>query len=143
LLYRTRALLEAVVVPIHLYELATAAAAKHVGGVNVARANLRLTIVGSSGFVLHDDACVTTHTMSSPKADAKLETQLNAQVPGEPGALAARLVNRVLSNFHVERDHFGNQQNSAPMVRLDPEAYEKYLCAVGIKKAPEQNGPRG
>jgi hypothetical protein len=129
-------LLDAIVVPIHLYGLATAAAATRVNGSAIARTSMRLTIVGTSALVLQDDARVTTKSMYSPKAEAKLETRLEAHLPGEPGTLAARLINRVLSNFHVERDRFEHQGAPAPIVRLDPEGYERYLYSVGVKKAP-------
>jgi hypothetical protein len=130
--YETRELLDAIVVPLHLYELATAAAAKRAGGPAVARANLRLTVIASSSLILDDDARVTTKTSYSPKADTRFQTQLQAQVPGAPGATAARLINRLLSEFHVERDRFADRGDAPAIVRLDPSAYQKYVDSLRL-----------
>ncbi len=135
LLYETRELLDAIVVPVHLYELATTAATMALKGGQVTRISLRLTIAGSSTLLLQDDAHVTTKTMHSPKAGASLQARLEAQLPAEPGAIAARLINRVLSNFQVEVDRFVDPRGTPPIVRLDPDAYDKYLYSVGVKKA--------
>jgi serine/threonine-protein kinase RIO1 len=133
--YETRELLDSVVVPIHLYGLAMAAAAKRMGTMAVARAHFRLTAVGSSDFTLLDDAKVTTKAIYSPKAEAKLATDLEAAIPGPPGAIAARLINRILSNFHVERHRLGDQGSNAPLVRLDEAAYDKYLALARVTLA--------
>ena len=134
LLYETHDLLDAVVVPIHFYELATVSAARRVGAPPVARANVRLTVNATSRLVLQDDARVTTKSMYSPKGEEHFETQLEAQLPSAAGSTAARLINRLLAAFHVERDRFEDRGKVPSIVRLDDDAYGKYVTARGIGK---------
>jgi RIO-like serine/threonine protein kinase len=134
LLYDTQEFLDAVVVSIHLYELAVRAAARAFGGAPVERINLRLTVAGSAPLLLRDNANITNFATYSPKSDAKWRACLEARLPSTPGSIAARLINRALSHFQFQQEHFADQHRDTLIVRLDPTAYDRYLQTVIVKK---------
>jgi hypothetical protein len=133
ILFETRELFDAVVLPIHMYELATAAAAKSAGASAIRNAHLRLVVETTRPLALHDDNRITTSTTRSPKSEAGWQAHLDSQLPGAPGAIASRLINRALSNFQLERDHFVGRDTAAPIVRLESAEYDTYLQVARVK----------
>jgi len=136
ILFRVEDLVDGVVFPIHVYELALAGAARSHGGQLPERVRVRLTVHGSGELVLHERGdLVVSPVDASPTSIPDWSATLEFEPLAGPGIAAKRLLNRALATFRVEQDNFtSTPATNAAIVHLNGAEFEARLQRT-IKKA--------